>query len=51
MFVVLRDDPEVIADTSAFFSSARTAIRAVLRVGIAFPHEAAVVRVVMDSGS
>lgn len=51
VFVVLRDDPEVIADASAFFSSARTAIRAVLRVGIAWPHEAAVVRVVMDGGS
>ncbi|MCV7002812.1 phage major capsid protein [Mycolicibacterium alvei] len=51
VFVVLRDDPEVIADTSAFFSSARTAIRAVLRVGIAFPHEAAVVRVAIDGGS
>lgn len=51
VFVVLRDDPEVVSDPSPFFSSNRTAIRAVLRVGIAFPHEAAVVRVVMDSGS
>lgn len=51
VFVVLRDDPEVVADSSPFFSSARTAIRAILRVGIAFPHEQAVVRVVIDSGS
>lgn len=50
-FVVLRNDPEVIVAMSAFFSSSRIAIRAVLRVGIAFLHEAAVVRVVMDSGS
>ncbi|GAA1683556.1 hypothetical protein MMUR_22200 [Mycolicibacterium murale] len=51
VFVVLRDDPEVVADRSAFFSSYRTAIRAVLRVGIAHPHQEAIVRVVMDGGS
>ncbi len=50
-FIVLRDDPEVIADTSAFFSSARTAVRAVLRVSPAFPHEQAVCKVVIDGGS
>lgn len=48
VFVVLRNDPEVVSDGSAFFSSYRTAIRAVLRVGFAFPHEAAVVRVGME---
>lgn len=48
VFVVLRNDPEVVADPSPFFSSYRTAIRAVLRVGFAFPHEAAVVRVGME---
>ncbi|MGV0777722.1 phage major capsid protein [Mycolicibacter kumamotonensis] len=47
-FVVLRTDPEVIADGSAFFSSDRTAVRAVLRVSPAFPHEAAIVRVAID---
>ncbi|UXA15649.1 hypothetical protein KXD97_00165 [Mycobacterium sp. SMC-8] len=51
VFVVLRNDPEVVSDPSPFFSSYRTAIRAVLRVGFAFPHEAAVVRVGMDGGS
>lgn len=50
-FVVLRTDPEVIADGSAFFSSDRTAVRAVLRVSPAFPHEAAIIRVVIDGGS
>lgn len=44
-FVVMRDDPQVIADTSAFFSSDRTAIRCVLRVGFGFPHEQAIIRV------
>ena len=50
-FVVVRDNPEVIADSSAFFSSARTAIRAILRVGIGFPHQAAIIRVIIDGGS
>jgi hypothetical protein len=31
VFVVLRTDPEVRADTSAYFSSDRTGIRCVLR--------------------
>jgi hypothetical protein len=51
VFIVLRTDPEVIADTSAYFSSDRTAVRAVLRVSPAYPHEAAIVRVVTDGGS
>ena len=51
VFVVLRNNPEVVADPSPFFSSYRTAIRAVLRVGIAYPHEQAVVRVIIDGGS
>lgn len=51
VFIVLRNDPEVIADTSAYFSSDRTAVRAVLRVSPAFPHEAAIIRVVIDGRS
>jgi hypothetical protein len=35
----------------SIFSSARTAIRAILRVGLAFPHAAACVRVIIDGGS
>ena len=50
-FVVVRNDPSVIADSSAFFSSDRTAIRCVLWCGFAFPHEEAVVAVHMDTGS
>jgi len=51
VFIVLRTNPEVIADGSAYFSSDRTAVRAVLRVSPAFPHEAAIIRVVIDGGS
>jgi HK97 family phage major capsid protein len=49
--VVLRTDPRVVADTSAYFSSDRTGIRCVLRVGFGFPHEQAIVKVVIDGGS
>ncbi|MBB2770547.1 UNVERIFIED_ORG: HK97 family phage major capsid protein [Mycolicibacterium obuense] len=50
-FVVIRQDAEVIADSSAYFSSDRTGIRCVLRVGIGFPHQQAVIRVTIDGGS
>lgn len=50
-FVVIRQDAEVIADGSAYFSSDRTGIRCVLRVGIGFPHQQAAVKVVIDGGS
>lgn len=51
VFVVLRTDPQVVADTSAYFSSDRTGIRCVLRVGFGFPHEQAIVKVIIDGGS
>lgn len=44
-FVVMRNDTSVVTDTSAFFSSDRTAIRATMRVSFGWPHEAAVVRI------
>ena len=47
----MRTNPEVIADTSAYFTSDRTAIRCVLRVGFGFPHDKAAVKVVIDGGS
>ena len=50
-FVVLRTDPEVVSDPSPFFSSYRTAIRCILRVGFGFPHEQAIVKVTIDGGS
>ncbi|MGV0720558.1 phage major capsid protein [Mycolicibacterium elephantis] len=48
-FVVMRTDPEVVADFSVFFTSHRVAIRAILRVGVGHPHEAAVVRVPLNA--
>ena len=49
-FVVLRRGVTVTLDSSAFFSSDSTAIRAVARVAFAFPQEAAIVAVLEDSG-
>ncbi|OBB44948.1 capsid protein [Mycobacterium sp. 852002-51961_SCH5331710] len=43
--VVMRQDPTVVVDSSAFFTSDRVAVRATLRVGFAFPHPAALVKV------
>jgi HK97 family phage major capsid protein len=51
VFVVLRTDPQVVADTSAYFSSDRTGIRCMLSVGFGYPHEEAVVKAVIDGGS
>lgn len=51
VFVVLRTNPEVVADRSAFFSADSTGIRCVLRVGFGFPHQAAIAKVVIDGGS
>jgi HK97 family phage major capsid protein len=50
-FVVMRTDPQVIADTSAYFTSDRTAIRCILRVGFGFPHQQAIIKVIIDGGS
>ena len=45
VLVVIRQDVTVAVDSSAYFSSDRSGIRAVMRVGFAFPHPAAVVKV------
>lgn len=50
-FVVLRTNPKVIAHSSAYFSSDRTAIRYILRVGFGLPHQQAITRVIIDGGS
>jgi len=39
---VLRADTTVVADGSAYFSSDRIGVRAVMRVAFGFPHPAAV---------
>jgi HK97 family phage major capsid protein len=44
-FVVMRLPASVVTDSSAFFSSDRTAVRCTTRISFAFPHEAAVVRI------
>ncbi len=43
--VVIRDDTTLEADRSVFFTSDRIAIKATMRVGFAFPHAAAIVKV------
>jgi HK97 family phage major capsid protein len=45
VFTVIREGASVVTDTSAYFSSDRVGIRVTLRVGFAFPHEAAIVSI------
>ncbi len=45
VWLVLREDTTVEADRSVFFTSDRVAVKAVMRVGMAFPHPASVVKV------
>lgn len=42
---VIRQDASVVSDTSAMFTSDRTAIRATLRIGFGFTHPTAVVKI------
>ena len=44
-FVVIRRGASIVADSSAYFSSDRVDIRCTLRVGFAWPHEAAVIQI------
>lgn len=43
--MVIREGAEVDADSSVYFSSDRTAIRAKLRIAFAFPHPASIVKI------
>lgn len=43
--VVLRTGTKVVADSSAYFSSDRIGIRCTLRVGFAWPHQEAIVKI------
>jgi len=45
--VVVRQDASVDTDASVFFTSDRVAVRAITRIGFAFPQPAAVVRIVL----
>ena len=47
--VVQRTNVELAVDRSAYFTSDRTAIRATMRVGFAFPHAAAVQKIELDA--
>ena len=44
-FVVIREDSTVDADSSAFYTSDRVAVRAIMRVGFGYAHAASVVNV------
>lgn len=46
--ISIREDAEVTADHSAFFTSDRVAIRGILRVGFGFINEPAIVKVTID---
>lgn len=43
--VALRDDTRLEVDRSVFFTSDRVAVKATMRVGFAFPHPAAVIKI------
>lgn len=43
-FLVVREDAEIETDSSVFFTSDRVAVRGKLRVGLLFPHPAALVK-------
>jgi HK97 family phage major capsid protein len=44
VYVVIRENTTLEVDRSAYFSSDRIGVKAVMRVGFGFPHEAALVR-------
>jgi hypothetical protein len=44
-FVVIRDNPSVVADASAYFSSDRVGIRCTARFEFAHPHPWGIVRI------
>ncbi len=44
VYLVLRDDTRIEVDHSVFFTSDRVAVKATMRVGFAFPHPQAIVK-------
>lgn len=46
-YLVIREDAEIEADPSPYFTSDRTAVRGKTRVGFAFPHPAALVKIAL----
>ena len=51
VFVIVRQDVDLLVDESRYFESDRLGIRATMRVGFGFPHEAAVVCIGEPDGS
>ncbi|MCZ0727197.1 phage major capsid protein [Mycolicibacterium iranicum] len=51
VFVILRQDVDLRVDESRYFESDRLGIRATMRIGFGFPHEAAVVCIGTVEGS
>jgi HK97 family phage major capsid protein len=47
--LVIRQDAEIVADTSPFFTSDRVAVRATLRAGFAFAHPASIQKVTLPT--
>ena len=45
MWLVVRDDATVEADRSVYFTSDRVAVKATMRAGFGFVHQASVVKV------
>jgi len=52
VLIAIRQDVDLRIDESAYFANDQTGIRAVLRVAFAFPHEAAIQRIMLgEDGS
>ena len=49
VMVVMRDDVRLEVSREAYFSSDRVAVKATMRVGFAYPHPAAVVKVALTA--
>lgn len=49
VYIAMHDEPELAIDSSVFFTSHRSAIRALLRCGFAFPHPAAIVKIALGT--
>lgn len=51
VFIVLRQDVDLVVDASRYFESDRLGIRATMRVDFGFPHERAVVKIAPEPGT
>ncbi|WP_017555214.1 phage major capsid protein [Mycobacteroides abscessus] len=48
LFVVVRQDADLVVDSSRYFESDRLGIRTTMRIGFGYPHEQAIVRIGAD---